>query len=81
MPATTVKLETDLVEKVVELKQPEQSVSGYVRQLIEREHSERRHREAARIYAAFLRDSMEEREDTDVWEAEPLTGPIEPKGS
>lgn len=79
MPATTVKLDEDLVEKSNELKRREQSISAFVRSLIEKEHRERRFREAAQAYEAFLRDHPAERESMEVWEAAPLTDAIEPK--
>lgn len=79
MPATTVKLDSDLVEKVTALKLPEQSISGFVRSLIEREHSERRMRESAKAYEEFLRDHPAEREAMEVWESAPLAETIEPR--
>ena len=81
MPATTVKLESDLVEKASALKQPEQSISAYVRSLIEREHRDRKLQEAARTYEQFLNDNPSEREAMEVWESAPLTDTIEPKQS
>ena len=35
MPATTIKLEAELVKKVTSLKPKDESISGYVRALIE----------------------------------------------
>ena len=35
MPATTIKLEADLVKKVAALKPKDESISGFVRELIE----------------------------------------------
>ncbi len=79
MPATTVKLEPDLVEKASALKRPEQSISSFVRSLIEKEHREKTHRAAAQAYELFLREHPAEREAMEVWESAPLTDVIEPK--
>ena len=67
------------MEKAAALKSPKQSISAYVRSLIEREHRERRLREAAQAYEEFLADHPAEREAMEVWEAAPLTDAIEPK--
>ena len=79
MPATTVKLESDLVEKAVALKQPDESISAFVRGLIEKEHRARQLHESAQRYDQFLREHPEEREAMEVWESAPLSGEIEPK--
>ena len=54
MPATTIKLEADLVKKVTALKPKDESISGYVRELIEKEHRARENRAAAGLYQQFL---------------------------
>jgi hypothetical protein len=79
MPATTIKLEAELVGKVTALKPHKQSVSAYVRGLIEKEHRERQFREAAQTYEQFLHKNPDEREAMDVWESVPLSDLIEPK--
>ena len=79
MPATTIKLEADLVKKVTNLKPKDESISGYVRELIEREHRARAHREAAVVYQEFLRENPEERAAMEVWESAPLVDDVEPK--
>ncbi|NDJ15268.1 MAG: hypothetical protein EBY17_29485 [Acidobacteriia bacterium] len=77
MPATTIKLEHELVRKVAALKPKEESISGYVRGLIEREHAARQHREVAARYQEFLRQNPEERAALEVWEAAPLVDDVE----
>jgi len=77
MSATTIKLESDLVKKVAALKQPEESISAFVRELIEKEHRARVHRDAALAYRQFLHDHPEERAAVEVWETAPLVGDIE----
>ena len=79
MPATTIKLEAALVEKVTTLKPKEESISGYVRGLIEREHQARVHQEAANLYQQFLDEHPEERAAMEVWESAPLVDDVEPK--
>lgn len=79
MPATTIKLEADLVRKVTTLKPKDESISGYVRELIEREHRARAHRAAAATYQQFLRENQGERAAMEVWESAPLVDGIESK--
>jgi predicted CopG family antitoxin len=79
MPTTTVKLESDLVEKVAALKEPEQSISAFVRSLIEKEHRTRQLHESARVYELFLRENPEERQEMEVWESAPLSTDVAPK--
>ncbi|KAB2649125.1 MAG: hypothetical protein WCO38_06735 [Verrucomicrobiota bacterium] len=77
MPATTIKLESDLVKKVTELKSKDESISGYVRNLIVKEHKARENKAAVLIYKQFLEDNPEERAAMEVWELAPLVGEIE----
>lgn len=77
MPATTIKLEADLVKKVTTLKPKDESISGYVRGLIEKEHQARQHREAGVLYQQFLRDNPGERAAMEVWESAPLVDEVE----
>ena len=79
MSATTVKLESDLVQKAAELKSDGQSISAFVRALIEKEHRTRQLDESARIYERFLRENPGEKEAMEVWESAPLSESIEPK--
>ena len=77
MPATTIKLESDMVKKVTELKSKDESISGYVRNLIVKEHKARENKAAVLIYKQFLEDNPEERAAMEVWELAPLVGEIE----
>ena len=67
-----------MVRKVAALKPREESISGYVRGLIEREHEARHHREVAVRYRQFLQDNPEERAAMEVWESAPLVNETEP---
>jgi predicted CopG family antitoxin len=79
MPATTIKLEADLVKKVAALKPKDESISGFVRELIEKEHRARENRAAAVAYHQFLEENAEERAAMEVWESAPLVDDIERK--
>lgn len=79
MPATTIKLEADLVKKVTALKPKDESISAFVRELIEKEHRARRHRAAAVEYQQFLQDNPVEKAAMEVWESAPLSDEIEPR--
>jgi predicted transcriptional regulator len=54
MPANTIKLDSDLVRKVSALKHRDESITAFVRELIEREHAARRYRLAATTYLPAL---------------------------
>jgi len=69
MPATTIKPESDLVKKVTALTLQEESISAFVRELIEKEHRARANREAALAYRQFLHDHPEERAAMEGWES------------
>lgn len=79
MPATTIKLEADLVKKVTALKPKDESISAFVRELIEKEHRARENRAAAGLYQEFLDKNPEERAAMEVWESAPLVDDVEPK--
>lgn len=79
MPETTIKLESDLVKKVVALKPKDESISGYVRGLIEMEHLARENRASALAYQQFLEENPLERASMEVWESAPLVNDIEPR--
>lgn len=69
MPATTIKLESELVKMVDSLKPKNESIAGYVRGLIENEHRARQHREAAKVYQQFFQENPEERAAMEGWES------------
>lgn len=68
-----------MVRKVTALKPKDESISAYVRELIEREHRARANREAAVVYREFLDKNPEERAAMEVWESAPLSDEIEPR--
>ena len=79
MSATTIKLEADLVKKVAALKPKDESISAFVRELIEKEHRARENRASAVVYQQFLEENPDERVAMEVWESAPLVDEIEPK--
>lgn len=79
MPSTTIKLEAELVRKVTSLKPKDESISSYVRKLIEREHRAREHRAAASVYQRFLDENSEERSAMEIWQSAPLVDDVEPE--
>jgi predicted CopG family antitoxin len=79
MSATTIKLESDLVAKVKTLKAKEESISRFVRGLIEKEHQSRENRAAAVQYQQFLNENPDEYAAQETWESAPLADDIEGK--
>ena len=67
------------MKKVTALKPKNESISAYVRELIEKEHRARANRQAAGQYQQFLNDNPEERAALEVWESAPLVDEIEPR--
>jgi hypothetical protein len=68
-----------LVRKVTALKPKDESISAYVRELIEKEHRARENRAAAGLYQQFLRDNPEELAAMEEWESAPLSDEVEPR--
>lgn len=72
MSATTIKIEDPLLHEIQEIKDPNQSVSAYVKEVLEREISQRHMAEAAQKYQVFLAENREEAKEVESWEAAPL---------
>jgi len=66
-----------LVRKVTALKPKDESIPGYVRVLIEKEHRARENRAAANVYQQFLDKNPEERAAMEGWESAPLVNEVE----
>ena len=77
MSATTIKLDSDLVKKVTALKPKDESISRFVRELIEKEHRAREHRASAVVYQQFLQENPDEQAAMEVWETAPLATEVE----
>lgn len=75
MKATTVKVEGDLLRELNLRKPPAQSISGYVRSILQQEVLRQKMAEAADQYAEFLRNTPSEREFLDEWDRADLAAP------
>jgi hypothetical protein len=69
MKATTIKVEGNLLEELNGVKPPSQSVSAYVRSLIQHDIRQHKLRESAEQYQAFLATHSEESQLLDEWDA------------
>jgi hypothetical protein len=78
MKATTIKVEGELLEELERTKPPRQSLSAYVRALLQQAVVRRRMIDAADRYAAFVRETPEERTWLAEWDSADLVTP--PKG-
>jgi len=72
MPATTVKVEGELLRRIERAKPAAQTVTAFVREAIERELRRRTLTESAVRYAEFLGATAAEREAMEEWEAADL---------
>ena len=72
MQATTVKLDGALVRRLKSLKAPDQTLTGFVRDLLESEMRRRHLRESAEAYVEFLHAHPAEAEAMDAWSTAPL---------
>ena len=72
MQATTIKLDTKLHSAIRRLKPPEQSLTGYVRDLVAREEKRAALESAADAFDALLATYKDESAWLAEWEAAPL---------
>ncbi len=72
MRATTVKVDGELLKELERAKPAQQTLSGYVRSILEREMRRLKLAEAAEQYVELLRDTPEERTWLDEWDAADL---------
>ena len=75
MKATTVKLDGELLSRIEASKPPEQSLSAYVRAVLQRNLDRMRVRDAAVEYRAFLASDPEEQRSLDEWDRADLGVP------
>lgn len=68
MKATTIKVDGKLLADLERAKAPRQSVTGYVREVLEREVRRRKMLAAADAYTEFLRANADERAWLDEWD-------------
>ena len=79
MSATTVKLEHGMLREISRVKPPEQSLSAFVRGVLERDLRRRKMREAAYAYQTLLAENGDERSEAAAWETADLTASPKPK--
>jgi hypothetical protein len=72
MQATTIKLDPKLHSAIRRMKAREQSLTGYVRELVAREERHTALEKAAESYAALLAKNQQEADDVAAWESAPL---------
>jgi hypothetical protein len=75
MRATTVKVEGDLLKELERTKPPRQSISAYVRSILEREMRRLKMADAGERYARFVRDSPDEGTWLTEWDRADLAKP------
>ena len=75
MRATTIKVEGELLKELQQVKPPAQSLSGFVRVVLQQEVLRRKMADAAEQYAVFLRAQSDERTWLDEWDAADLARP------
>jgi len=75
MKATTVKLDGELLARIEESKPQGQSLSAYVRMVLQRNLDRTRVRDAAVEYRTFLASDPEEQRALDEWDRADLATP------
>lgn len=68
MQATTIKLDGKLLTDLKHILPPDQSLTGFVRELILRELRARKMRRAAAEYTQFLKQNAPAAREQDEWE-------------
>jgi hypothetical protein len=72
MQATTIKLDGNLVMRLKRVKPRGQTLTGFVRSVLDAEVRRQRLRGAAEAYARLLRIHPDEAEAVDIWATAPL---------
>jgi hypothetical protein len=72
MAATTVKLDSDILEAIAEIKPRDQTLSAYVREVLRRDIQRQQMRSAAEKYRDLLRSNPAECKMLEEWESAPL---------
>jgi hypothetical protein len=72
MSATTIKLDSALLDELRQIKPPNQTLSGLVRELLECEIRRRRMARASTEYMRFLEQSPDEADELEAWAEAPL---------
>lgn len=69
---TTVKIESAVVREIAQVLEEKQTLTGFVREAVERDVRRRKMRRAAVLYREALSRDPAECGDMDAWEAAPL---------
>jgi len=77
MRVTTIKLEGELLAAIERVKAPGESVTSFVRTVLQKSLEQTKVREAAAAYRAFIESHPEEQQWLDEWERADLTTPPE----
>lgn len=72
MQATTIKLDGNLVRRLKTVKPPGETLTGFVRSVLDAEVRRKRLRAASEAYARLLRTHPDEAEAVDIWATAPL---------
>ncbi len=75
MQATTIKLDGALIKRLKAFKPREDTLSAFVRSVLDAELRRRTLRAAAESYSQFLRDHPEEADEMSAWATAPLQRP------
>ncbi len=75
MQATTIKLDAKLHSAIRRMKPPDQTLTGFVRDLVAREEKHRGLEAAAEAYSALLDSHKDEAAWLAEWESAPLATP------
>ena len=76
MRATTIKVEGSLLDELEKEKPDSESLSSFVRSILEKEMVRRKMVGAAERYADFLRNRPAEREWLETWERSDVDTPV-----
>lgn len=79
MHATTIKLDGALVSRLKTVKPRHETLTGFVRTVLDAEVRRQQLRAAAEAYADHLRDHPQEAELMDAWAAAPLDRAAKPR--
>ncbi len=79
MHATTIKLDGALVSRLKALKPRNETLTGFVRNVLDAEVRRHQLLAAAEAYALLLREHPGEAEAMDAWAAAPLERPAKPR--
>jgi hypothetical protein len=81
MKATTIKVDGNLLRAIEEAKPATQSVSAFVRSVLQKEIDRRRLQQAAIAYRGFIDKNEDERMWLEAWDRADLISPPTPEGA